>query len=116
MDGYMPKRISTPSVETQIALLSTSSEIDLTGFRLFGRTFILVQTGGPSTFVYSVEDNIWHEWTSTYRLWYKMAGNTSTTNAIYSISRDLNSGKVYVISPSNMVYTDDGSSFTMQIR
>ena len=115
MDGFSPKRISTPVIESQIAALGPSGNIDVSGFRLLGRTFIIVMVGGPSTFVYSVEDNIWHEWTGT-RIWHKFTGNTATTNSIYSISRDSSSGKVYKILPTALVFTDDSSNYTMTLQ
>ena len=116
MDGTLPRRISSPQIETYISILAPNGSVDLTGVRLFGKTFIFVQVSGPATFVYVVEDDMWHEWSGTTRLWYKFTGNTATSNLLHSISRDGISGKIYKMTPSNLLFTDDGTSYVMQLQ
>ncbi len=115
MDGMVPKRVSTPYIEAQIAL-AYGGTIDLSAARIFGKPFLFVQTGSGQTYVYSVEDNMWHEWTSTYRLWYRFAGNTKATNVMYSISRESTGGKVYRINPASPVFQDDSLNYTTTIQ
>jgi len=116
MDGNTPKRVSTPFVEAQIAL-AYGGTLDVSAAKIFGKTFVFVQTGSGQTYVYVEEDNMWHEWTSgNARLWYRFAGNTKATNVMYSISRESTSGKVYRINPASPVFQDDGSNYTVTIQ
>lgn len=114
LNGYTPTRISTPIIDAQLALAS-SSTIYLTSIKMFGKTFLIVNAG-TTTFVYCMEDGIWHEWGGTLPRWTRMAANTAASPVIYSISRTLDSGKVYKINPVAPVYQDDGETYTVQVQ
>lgn len=106
-----PQRISTPEQDYQL-LLAGPTNITLTTLRFFGRSFVMV-IAGTTTLVYCVEDKRWHQWTTTTPLWFKACG-LSTGNQIltYSISNQSTSGKVYIVNPASLVFTDDGTTYT----
>jgi hypothetical protein len=108
-------RISTPEQDAQFAIAGPSN-ISLTTLIFYGRSFVLVKAN-TTTWVYVLEDKRWHEWTSATPLWYKAAGlSTGSQILTYAISNISTSGKVYVINPANLVFTDDGVAFTATIQ
>lgn len=109
-DGSMA-RISTPEQDFQLVLAGPTN-ISLTTLRFYGRSFLLVKANA-TTYVYCLEDKRWHEWSSTTPLWYKCAGLSSGSQILtYSISNISTSGKVYLINPASLVFTDDGVAYT----
>jgi hypothetical protein len=108
-------RISTPEQDFQLVLAGPTN-ISLTTLRFYGRSFVLVKANA-TTYVYCIEDKRWHEWNSTTPLWYKCAGLSSGTQILtYSISNISTSGKVYLINPAALVFTDDGVAYTATIQ
>lgn len=113
-DGNV-SRISTPQQDFQFAIAGPSN-ISLTTLRVYGRSFVLV-IGASTTYVYCVEDKRWHEWSGSSRLWYKSAGLSSGSQILsYFVSNISTSGKVYVVNPASLVFTDDGAPFTASIQ
>ena len=113
-DGTI-SRISTPSEDSQLNLVGPSN-ISLTTERYYGRSFVLVKANA-TTFVYCIEDKRWREDSTTTPLWYKSAGLSAGTQMLtYSISNVSTSGKVYVVNPANLVFTDDTVAFTATIQ
>lgn len=113
-DGTL-SRISPPEIDFQLVLAGPTS-ISLTTLRFYGRSFVLVKANA-TTYVYCIEDKRWHEWASTTPLWYKCAGLSSGTQILtYSISNISTSGKVYLINPAALVFTDDGLAYTATIQ
>lgn len=111
--GYKP--ISTPEINA-ILVLAGAANISLTSLKFYGRTFVVVNASSV-TFVYCVEENAWHEWNSTVRLWYKCAGVSSgSTQVVYAISNISTSGKVYTINPASLTFQDDSMAFTARIQ
>lgn len=109
-DGSMA-RISTPEQDFQLVLAGPTN-ISVTTLRFYGRSFVLVKAN-TTTYVYVLEDKRWHEWTSTTPLWYKAAGlSTGTQILTYSISNISTTGKVYVVNPASLVFTDDSVAYT----
>jgi len=105
------QRISSPEID-RILILAGASNISLSSLKIYGRSFIVVNAS-TVTFVYCVEERLWHQWTSTTPLWSKCAGVSAGNEQVtYSISSLSTSGKVYVINPSSYVYADDGVTFT----
>ena len=116
MDGMNAKKISTPSIDGILSTTNVSS-IYLNTINLVGHTFIVfVSHSDARTYVYSVEEDLWHEWTSGTILWTHMTGIGTGTRNIYAISRGSTSGKVYVINPTNFVFQDDGSNYLVTIQ
>jgi hypothetical protein len=113
LDGYKPIRISDNVIDSQLKNIGTAT-IYATAAKLFGKTLLFIQAG-PSTFVYCLEDKLWHEWTGTDIKWHKFAANTASSPVLYSISRSNTSGKVYKINPVSPVFIDDADSYTMSI-
>lgn len=116
LDGYKPTRISDNAIDNKIAL-SSGNVIHVTGAKLGGKTLFFISFAAV-TFVYSVEDQTWHEWApgGGSILWHKFAGHSSATPVNYSVSRTSTSGKVYKINPIAPVYTDDGAAFTSVLQ
>ena len=112
--GY--KKISTPEIEN-ILILAGATNISLTSVELYGDTFVIINASSV-TFVYCVEENSWHEWTTAAgRLWYKCAGVSSgSTQVVYAVSNVSTSGKVFTINPSSLVYLDNGNAFTARMQ
>jgi Phage stabilisation protein len=109
------ERISTDEIDFQLNARG-SSDLFVTNTKLFGKTFVFVTFGG-TTYVYSIEDNIWHQWSSANAiLWHQWAANTATSAVLYSVSRNSASGKVYKFNPVSPVYSDDGTDFEMRIQ
>lgn len=108
-------RISVPEIDTNL-ILAGASNISLTSLRIYGRSMVLVKAGA-STYVYVIEEKSWHEWTSTTPLWVNCVGvSLGGTMVNYSVSDVSTSGKVYVMNPSLLVFTDDGTTYTARIQ
>jgi len=114
LDGLQPKRVSIPSIDTQLSLVDTSS-VFLSAGKFFGKTWIIL-VNSSTTFVYCLEDDMWHEWGGQNVVWHHLTGTTSGTRLNYSLSRTNTTGQVYVVNPSALTYADDGTTFTMQLQ
>lgn len=115
LDGFTPNRVSTPEIEAQL-ILATTSNISLSACKIMGRTFVVCIVGS-ATYVYCVEEGLWHEWNSTIPLWQKMAGTAIGSSFVtYAVSTLKSAGKVYILNPSNFVFTDDSDAYTAVIQ
>jgi len=115
LDGYVPKRISTATIDAQFQKASLS-DLSTFSFRLVGKTFIGVVTLG-TTFVYCVEDDSWHEWTSPDGpLWTYVAGTTGSNSILYSLSGQVTAGKAYFINSQSLQYQDASANFTFLVQ
>lgn len=109
-DGSV-QRISYPE-QDYLLLLAGPTNITATTLRIYGRSFLLV-VAGTTTLVYCVEDKRWHQWNTTTALWFKCAGLSSGNQILtYSVSNQSTSGKVYIVNPAALVFTDDGAAYT----
>lgn len=117
LEFYRPNKISTPIIDQQIALVGADTA-KINAVKFFGRTFIfLVLTN--NTFVYCVEDKMWHEWSSVYNYWDFLVAASSGVNHIYGISIASDAGvagQVWKLNVSTVVYTDNGGNYTMTIQ
>ncbi len=108
-------RISTPEQDFQLVLAGTTN-ISLTALRVYGKSMVLVSTAS-TTYVYVLEDKKWHEWIGTTNLWQRCVGLSVGSQILtYSVSTISTSGKVYVINPQSLVFTDDSMPFTASIQ
>lgn len=115
LDGFDTKRISTPEIESQLILTSLTN-IKATANKIMGRTFIYVVCGS-TTYVYCVEENLWHEVSSQTPLWNRMAGVASGSSYVtYAVSTSSTGGKVYILNPANFVFQDDGYTYTASFQ
>jgi hypothetical protein len=117
LDGLQPKRISTPAIDTQLSLVSTTS-VFMGSLKIVGKTFIVITTSS-TTFVYCVEDDAWHEWLSgsnAQPIWHHISGTSSGTRLVYSVSRSVTDGKVFIINPGNLQYQDNGTTINMILQ
>lgn len=107
--------ISTPEINS-ILILAGASNISLTTIRFYGRSFVLVKAG-PTTLVYCVEENFWHEWNSTFPLWTKCAGvSVGGTMVNYAVSNISTDGKVFLMNQASLVFTDNATTYTARIQ
>lgn len=114
-DGGVPQRVSSPFIENQLSLLG-STNIRLQVARFYGRSFVVIM-GTASTYVYSIEDKAWHEWSSTTPLWTSLDGLAQGSGVLtFALSSLSTGGKVYVINPANLTFEDNGSAYTASIR
>lgn len=115
LDNYRPKKISYSDLDSLLSQIGVNNFTAST-IRLWGKSlFILYST--YRTYVYSLEDELWFEWQSTFPLWYKITGDT--TENIYSISSSADSlvvGKVFRVNQASPTYQDNGSNFLMTIQ
>jgi hypothetical protein len=117
LDGLQPKRISTPAIDTQLSLVNTNS-VFMGSLKIVGKTFIVITTSS-TTFVYCVEDEAWHEWlcgNNGQPAWHHISGTSSGTRLVYSASRSMSDGKIYIINPGALQYADDSSVINMIIQ
>jgi Phage stabilisation protein. len=114
LDGFTPKRISTSTIDAQLALVGPDT-VKLACCKFLGKTLIFAILNNI-TFVHCLEDNIWTEWTSASPLWTSLSVASSGSWKIYSVSSQTNSGKVYSINPTSFVYQDDGTNYTLLIQ
>lgn len=116
LNGFQAVRKSTPWIE---AILSTTSisGLSVNCIKLVGKSFVVItSTSDNRTYVYCIEDDMWHEWTSTTILWQHMAGIAAGVKYIYAVTEQGTSGKVYVINPTSFTFQDDSTNYTMTIQ
>lgn len=114
-DGGKAVPVSPPEIDQQL-VLSGPSNIFLSSIGFYGRSFVVVLASN-TTFVYCLEENNWHEWSSTVPLWYKTAGVSSGATMVnYAVTNLNTGGKVYVFNPSAATYQDDGVAYTALIQ
>jgi hypothetical protein len=114
-DGSL-SRVSNPEQDAAL-VLAGASNISLSTLRLYGRSFVLVNTGSTTTYAYCIEEKMWHEWTSTTVLWTKCAGvSLGSTMVNYAVSSESTSGKVYLMNNASLVFTDDSVAYTARVQ
>jgi hypothetical protein len=114
-NGQTPVPISPPEINAQLTLAGPTN-VTITSMSFYGRHFVVCQALN-TTFVYCIEENNWHEWSSSEPLWYKSDGVISGSSMVcYTISNISTSGKVFVFNPSNTSYQDNGAAFTASIQ
>ena len=113
-DGNL-SRISTPEIDSAL-LLAGASNISLTTIRFYGLSFVPVRAG-PLTYVYCVEEKMWHEWSSTTPLWHKCAAQSAGGTMVnYAVSRTSTSGRVFLMNQASLVFTDNAAAYTARIQ
>lgn len=117
MDNNTPRKISTTIIDQQIALVGSDSA-RIQAMKLQGRTLIfLILTS--TTYVYCIEDQMWHEWNSVFNFWDYMIVATSGSNNIYGMSLDTTTqalGKIWLMDVETVIYTDNDSNYTMLVQ
>ena len=113
-DGSL-SRVSTPEIDAAL-ILAGAANITLTTIRFYGLSFVLVKAG-PLTYVYCLEEKLWHEWSSTTPLWYKCAAvSMGGTMVNYSVSNVSTAGKVFLMNHASLVFTDNAVAYTGRIQ
>lgn len=117
MEDYSPKKISTPIIDEQIALVGADSAL-LSAVKFFGRTFIFVVISS-TTYVYCIEDKMWHEWQGAYNYWDFLVAAAEGVNHLYGISTNSAAGvagKIWRLNVSSVIYVDNGDEYTMSVQ
>ncbi len=116
LEGLQARRLSTPVIET---LLATTNPDTLTVncIKVVGKSLVVISsTSDLRTYVYAVEDNMWHEWNGPAQLWQHMHGIGSGVKYVYAVTEQNTSGKVYIINPTSFTFQDDSQDYTMLIQ
>lgn len=104
------KKVSPPELDA-LMTIAGASNITLTTLGYYGRNFIWI-IADSSTYVYCVEENNWHEANGIEQLWYKAAAAQAGASIVnYAISSTSTSGKVFAVTPANIVYRDNGELY-----
>ena len=114
LQNYYPQKISTPIIDQQIALVGAST-VRVSAAKFFGRTFVFVILTN-NTYMYCIEDKMWHEWNSDINYWDFIAVASVGANHLYGISLSGTSGKVWRLDVQTVIYTDNGNNYTMTIQ
>lgn len=120
LNGFAPERISNDSVTRQlaavIAALSSTEIIAFDPFSFFGNDFLYVAVGDIG-YIYHVQTEEWYE-AGFFSGGMRIAGNTSSSAnpALYGVRMTGTTGKVYSLSESGLVYTDDTAAYTMTLQ
>ena len=112
LNGFSPAKKSSPWID---AILATTnpSELYISCIKLMGKSLVVItSTADNRTYVYAVEDDMWHEWSSSVALWQHMAGIATGTKYIYAVTQQNTTGKVFIINPTSFVFQDNGSNYT----
>jgi hypothetical protein len=106
VNGFQPKKISDEFIDRILDAETTPLTCEGFGFRTMGHLFFFVSlTSLNRTFVYDVEEKLWHEWSS----------NVGNTHAHFSCTKmsDNHTGAVYLLHDTNgSVYKLDPTSYT----
>ncbi len=109
------QKVSTSEIESALAIAGPGA-CSLTSLGIYGRHFVVVMAS-TSTYAYCVEEQVWIELLGQGSPWYKAAGLQAGTSIVnYTISKNITSGKVYVLNPAAMVYRDDGNVYTATVQ
>jgi len=114
LDGIQPKKISTAFIDSVLGQATTTS-FYVASMKLAGKTLVVI-TSSMGTYVYSVEDDMWHEWSSTTPVWHHISGTTQGARSVYGLSRTDTRGNVYSIIPGSYVYNDGGYTYPMIVQ
>ena len=116
LEGLTPKKLSTPAIDALLSIANPAN-MYLNTLSLAGQTFVVIVSGSDNTtYVYNLENQSWHEWSSATILWHHMTGISSGTKAIYAVSEADTAGKVFLINPVNYVFTDNGVNYLVTIQ
>lgn len=119
LDGLTPKIVSTKPIER---ILNASKVTDAVGYgiRLAGHIFyVLSLPTADKTLVFSLTDNMWHEWTSYessvegYFKIQEMKGYISSTGILEVVALHVSDGNVYTFAVGN--YEDNGNGIKVKI-
>lgn len=116
LEGFQAVRKSTPTIEALLATTNVSG-LYLNCIKVVGKSLVVItSTSDSRTYVYSVEDDMWHEWSGQAVLWQHMTGIGAGTKYVYAVSEQTTSGKTYVINPTSFVFQDDSQNYTVLIQ
>jgi hypothetical protein len=122
MDGFTPKKISTPAIEENL-VNGSGGFVYASVVRMVGRTFLLITNSTENnTYAYCIENQTWTEWKSDVAglvLWHFTSGGGSPTlfsQQTYAVSATSTGGKVYYHNPQTPGYIDDVTNYTMTIQ
>ncbi len=116
LEGLQAKRLSTPIIETLLANTNPDG-LTLDCIKVVGKSLVVVTSSSDlRTYVYCVEDDMWHEWNGPAQLWQHMHGIGTGIKYVYAVTEQNTSGKVYLINPTSFAFQDDNQNYTMLIQ
>jgi len=97
--------------------VSGTTTLALQSCNVYGQPLLILRVGAR-TFTVNTENKIISEWEPAGNvLWDRLAGaSTGSSLPLYSISASDTGGKVYVVDPTNYVFTDAGTEFSCYIQ
>lgn len=108
--GYSPKRISTHSLEAEIATYSVTTDAVAFSYQQEGHAFYVLNFPTQDvTWVYDAATQAWHQraWRKENGEFGRHRGNCAIFFQRMNLVGDWETGKIYQL--SNQVYTDDGN-------
>jgi hypothetical protein len=116
LEGLQAKRLSTPTIETILANTNPDG-LYLTCIKVVGKSLVVISSiNDLRTYVYAVEDDMWHEWNGAAQLWQHMHGIGTGIKYVYAVTEQNTTGKVYIINPTSFSFQDDGMNYTMLLQ
>ena len=116
LEGLQAKRLSTPTIETLLATTNPDN-LTLSCIKVVGKSLVVIaSTSDLRTYVYCVEDDMWHEWNGAAQLWQHMHGIGSGIKYVYAVTEQNTTGKVYLINPTSFSFQDDSMNYTMLLQ
>lgn len=115
LNNYQPRKISYSEIDSLLSQIGINN-FTASAIRLWGKPLFILHSN-QRTYIFSPEDSLWFEWSSSSPLWYKVTGDT--TENIYSISNSISSssiGKVFNVNQNDIQYQDNSINFTMAIQ
>lgn len=116
VSGFQPKKISDEFIDRILDAETDPLNCEGFGFRTMGHLFYFLSLKGLNrTFVYDVEEKLWHEWSTN------VGGNHTRFTCI--MMTDNHSGNAYLLHESNgsiykldpTAYTDDGTAILCEV-
>lgn len=116
LEGLQPKRLSTPIIETLLAATNPDG-LYLNCIKVVGKSLVVIASSSDlRTYVYCVEDDMWHEWNGAAQLWQHMHGIGTGIKYVYAVTEQNTTGKTYIINPTSFTFQDDSMDYTMLIQ
>jgi hypothetical protein len=111
VEGFQPKRISDEYIDRILDKETQPLYVDGFGCRTNGHQFFVINCKGlDRTFVYDLDEKLWHEWSSND------AGSHIAFNCNHAVDLgtgivyllDISDGNVYTLDPEHYIDDDDG--------
>lgn len=112
-DGYSPVSISPPDLDRAIEACSTKSAIRCAVYHIDGHACIAIDLAGEATWVYDLDEQLWHERRSHDHDHWRFTGNTVRAFGKW-IGGDHHSGNLLYI--DDTTYEEDGDPIEFMVE